>query len=253
MNVFKSVLIPGSASLLIIGVVVGTALLYRRADRGRAGRVVLTVVALFYWISSTPLTLVFLMNVLTPDCSGLKTPAQAAGADGIVVLSAGLEVYRSRGDVYEVSDREDALRVMEAARVYRLLNAPWVIVTGGGGAIHTLSEHMSAELAAMHVPPDRIVEEARARDTRGHALFVPLLLREHNVHQFVLVTSRQHMARALGVFRKAGWNPVPSCPEFFAQDDGLKYFLPSRGALDASYSLWYDLGGLAYYKLRGWI
>ena len=61
--------------------------------------------------------------------------------------------------IFEASPREDALRVMEAARVYRVLDRPWVIVTGGiGSGPHTDAERMAQEL-----------ETGAERDASPHA------------------------------------------------------------------------------------
>jgi uncharacterized SAM-binding protein YcdF (DUF218 family) len=105
----------------------------------------------------------------------------------------------------EVSPREDALRIMEAARVYRALDKPWVIVTGGvASGYRTEAERMKAELELMGVPADRIVCGAASAEHHEHAIYVPPLLRERHVTRFVLVTSRQHVARALGYSARPG-------------------------------------------------
>ena len=104
---------------------------------------------------------------------------------------------------------------------------------------------MAEELKALGVPADRIVIESRAENTHEHAIYVPPLLRERHVTRFVLVTSRQHISRALRVFRKAGWDPVPSTPEAYAdRSDPLDRFLPSKNALLASEQVLYDEGAL---------
>jgi uncharacterized SAM-binding protein YcdF (DUF218 family) len=139
--------------------------------------------------------------------------------------------------------------------VYRALDKPWVIVTGGvGSGYRTEAERMKAELELMGVPADRIVAEPRAQNTHEHAIYVPPLLRERHVTRFVLVTSRQHVARALRVFRKAGWDPVPSTPEAYADRSiPIDRFLPSKNALLASEQVLYNQGAFVYYWLRGWI
>lgn len=163
-----------------------------------------------------------------------------------------MDTYRSRGDVFDTSPREDALRMMEAARMYRVLDRPWVIVTGGvGSERHTDAERMAEELKAMGVPEDRIVKEVKATNTHEHAMYVPPLLRERQMRQFVLVTSRQHIDRALRVFRKAGFDPIPSSPEVFViHARPLVYLLPSKSALLSSEEIFYDKGAMVYYWLR---
>jgi uncharacterized SAM-binding protein YcdF (DUF218 family) len=253
--VLRELPVPGSYSFFLLALIFGTLLLHRRKDGGRAGRFVITATVLFYWIASTPITALALVRMLSTDYPPVQMPAQARGASAIVVLGAGMETYRSRGDMFETSSREDALRVMEAARVYRLLDRPWVIVTGGvGSERHTDAERMAGELKALGVPEDRIVQERKSTSTHDHGLYVPPLLGERQVGQFVLVTSRQHIDRALRVFRKAGLDPIPSSPEAYAIHSGpLEYWLPSESALLCSKEIFYDKGAMAYYWLRGWI
>ena len=255
MSLFKAFLVPGSFSFLLLALSTGACLLYRKKDGGRAGRRIVVMVVALYWVWSTPVLASLFVNLLTPDYPPVQSRDQAHSADAIVLLGAGVELYRSRGDVLEVSPREDALRVMEAARVYRALDKPWVIVTGGmGNGYRAEAERMAAELETMGVPADRLVVEPRALNTHEHAIYVPPLLRERHVTQFVLVTSRQHVARALRVFRKAGWDPVPSTPEAYAdRSTPIDRYLPSKNALLASEQVLYDQGAFVYYWLRGWI
>lgn len=255
MSLLKEFLVPGSLSFLLFALTVGACLLYRRKDGGRAGRRVITAMLALYWIWSTPVLASLLITLLTPDYPPVQSRAQARGADAIVVLGAGMEVFRSRGDLFEVSTREDALRMMEAARVYRVLDHPWVVVTGGYGPPNrTEAARMAEELAALGVPVDRIVQESQAMNTHEHAIYVPPLLRERHVTQFVLVTSRQHISRALRVFRKAGWDPVPSSPEAYGgRMNAIDRYLPSKNALLVSEHLLYDKGAVVYYWMRGWI
>lgn len=251
----KELIVPGSVPFLIFSLIFGTLLLYRRNDGGRAGRLFLTGVALFYWIASTPATASAVIRLLTSDYPPVETQAQARGAAAVVVLGAGMELYDSRGDQFAASVREDALRMMEALRVYHVLDRPFVVVTGGyGSKRYVEAGRMAAELEAMGVPADRIVQETKATNTFDHTKYVPPLLQERHVGQFVLVTSRQHIDRALRVFHKAGFDPVPSSPDLDLNHFGpVEYFLPSRMALLASEELVYDKLGMMYYRLRGWI
>ena len=113
---------------------------------------------------------------------------------------------------------------------------------------------MAHQLEQLGVPADKIIKEEKSTNTRDHALFVPPLLRQHGIERFVLVTSQQHIARALGVFRKVGFDPVPSTPEVYVgQGHILEKYLPSQEGLSASESLIYDLLGRVYYRIRGWV
>jgi uncharacterized SAM-binding protein YcdF (DUF218 family) len=256
LSFLKGLLTPGTSTSLIIVLLPGVLLLYRRKDGGRAGAIWITTLVLSHLALSVPIIAVGFVNALSPSYPPVRTMADARGATAIVVLAAGFETYRSRGDVYTGAQRQHALRIMEAARVYRVLDRPWVIVTGtfDNGSV-TESGLMAMDLKNRGVDPDRIIEEPKAANTREHALFVPPILKERGVTQFVLVTSQQHIARALKAFQKVGWNPIPSTPEFFVRGSRGAYapYLPREPALEASSAMLYDELAMVYYWFRGWI
>lgn len=251
----KEFLVPGGTLFFLAGVTLGTLLLFRKTGNGRAGRILLALLVVFYWIAATPVASSALIRLLSPDYPPVQSPSDARGATTIVVLGGGVHEFRSRGEVLLQGSREHSLRSIEAARVYRLLDRPWVIVTGGllpSGATEAME--MSGSLQHLGVPPDRIIVEGRSRNTHDHTIYVPPLLAERGVAQFVLVTSRQHMARSLRAFRAVGFDPVPSSPEVLESRDGtLERILPSTDALDATTALIYDLLASLYYRARGWL
>ena len=250
----KEVFAPGSTSFLILALLPGLLLLFRRKDGGRAGRLWVASLVLAYWVLSTPITALALVDLFTPDIPPVMSKADAHGATAIVVLGAGTDVHRSRGGVYGAPTREGTLRVLEGARVYHLLGSVPVVVTGGkGSSQYSEAGLMAHQLEELGVPADKIIKEEQSTNTRDHAMFVPPLLKAHGLGPFVLVTSQQHIARALAVFRKVGIDAVPSTPQVFVpRGASLERYLPSRLALSASESLIYDLIGRVYYRVRGW-
>lgn len=251
----KSLLIPGSITFFILALLPGVLLLFRRKDGGRAGKIWVTILALSYWMMSTPAAAIAFVKLFSPNVAPVLSVAEAHGAAAIVVLGAGMEVHRSRGGSYGAPTRDVSLRVLEAARVHRLLGGVPIIATGGlGSTQYSEAGMMAHQLEQLGVPPDKIIREHRSANTREHGIFVPPLLKQHGIEQFVLVTSQQHIARALAVFRAAGLDPVPSTPEIYVAGGGrLEMYLPSRTALSASDRMVYDLFGWVYYKARGWI
>lgn len=252
--VLKEYFLPGSLLFLLIFATIGVILASRQGRVGRVGRTLLACLLLFYWIAATPLTAIPLVRALTPNYPPVQSPADAQGATAIVVLGGGMSAFESRGSVIMQGTREHSLRALEAARVYQRLDRPWVIVTGSLAPYHaTEAMEMRPALIALGVPADRIIDESQSRNTHDHGIYLPPLLAERGVKQFVLVTSRQHMARSLRVFRRAGLDPVPSSPEFFVPNEGAaSLFLPSKSALDATSALIYDLCAAVYYRINGW-
>jgi uncharacterized SAM-binding protein YcdF (DUF218 family) len=251
----KDLLVPGSIGFLVLAVVPGLLLLFRRKDGGRTGRIWITLFVVLYWVLSTPIAAINLVRLLSPQVPQVLSKADAHGATAIVVLGAGMHVHRSRGDSYGAPTREGSLRVLEAARVYRVLGGVPIIATGGHGlSRYSEAGLMAHQLEQLGVPAGHIIKEERSANTRGHALFVPPLLKQHGIEQFVLVTSQQHIARALAAFRAAGANPVPSTPEvYIGNGDVLDMYLPSDIGLHVSEGMIYDLMGWVYYKARGWV
>ena len=251
----KAFLVPGSINFLLLSLIPGLVLVFRRKDGGRAGKVWITCVVLLYWVLSMPIAAVGFVAALSPDVPPVMSPADARGATAIVVLGAGMEIHSSRGESYGTPTREGSLRVLEAARLHRLLGGLPIIATGG----NPLGQFSEASLMAMQleqlgVPADHIIKEEQSTNTRDHALFVPPILQQRGIERFVVVTSQQHIARALAAFRAAGASPVPSTPEVYvARGRFLEMYLPSGAGLHASECMIYDLMAWVYYKARGWL
>jgi uncharacterized SAM-binding protein YcdF (DUF218 family) len=249
----KDLLIPGSIAFLILSLMPGLVLLFRKKDAGRAGKIWVTLLVVLYWVLSTPIAAINLVRLLSPEFPHVLSKADAHGATAIVLLGAGMHVHWSRGDSYGAPTREASLRVLEAARVYRVLGGVPIIATGGhGSSRYSEAGLLAYQLEQQGVPAGHIIKEENSINTRDHALFVPPLLKQHGIDRFVLVTSQQHIARALAAFRAAGANPVPSIPEVYVADHVLDMYLPSNTGLQISEGLIYDLMGWVYYKLRGW-
>lgn len=250
----KQLFVPGSIRFLILCLIPGALLLFRRKDGARAVRLWMASVAVAYWVLSTPVTALALIDLFTPAIQPIMSKADARRATAIVVLGAGVNVHRSRGESYGAPTREGSLRVLEAARLYHVLGGVPIIATGGKGTSrYPAAALMARQLEQLGVPADSIISEEQSENTHDHAVFVPPLLKRHGLDQFVLVTSQQHIARALGAFRKVGLDPVPSTPEVFVPSGAwIERYLPSPVALAASEGLMYDLLGRVYYKARGW-
>jgi uncharacterized SAM-binding protein YcdF (DUF218 family) len=250
----KGLFVPGSIPFFLFMLLPGVCLMFRRKDGGRIGRIWVAALVLSYWALSTPIAAIAFVKVVSPDYPPVMSSADAPGATAVVVLGAGMEIHRSRGTAWGVPTREGWLRVMEAARVSRVLGGLPIVTTGAHGSEeYTEAGLMAHQLQELGVPADRIIKEDHARNTRDHALLVPPVLKAHGLGSFVLVTSRQHMRRSLAAFRVAGTDPVPSTPEaYVSRGAPLEMYLPSLVALQLSERVLYDLFGLIYYKVRGW-
>ena len=149
--------------------------------------------------------------------------------------------------------------MLEAERLYHLLGEPTLILSGGspGGIVSASpeSEAMKAQLVARGIPEAKIILETEAADTHDEAVRVKELLARRQVDSFVLVTSKEHMRRALGSFVAQGLHPIPSAAGQQAPGGRLAgaRLLPSPDALGRSYSAIREGFALLYYALRGWL
>ncbi|MEX2029479.1 MAG: YdcF family protein [Anaerolineales bacterium] len=257
-EVAKNYLLPGSPMFLMVAVTLGLVFLYWHRDAQRWGRFILTGVAAAYWLLSMPAFARMLERGLDPGFGSLTSAEDAEGAQAIVVLAGGSHTYRSAaGDVFSLS-RETAARALEASRLYRLLGNPEVIASGGEQEPESglaESQALSHSLHDTGVPIEQILEESKAASTREQALEMVPFLAEHGIDRFVLVTSAEHMNRALGAFRKAGLDPIPSAPRAGDVEEGTarSAWLPQESGLNQSRTALREYLALLYYWARGWL
>jgi uncharacterized SAM-binding protein YcdF (DUF218 family) len=254
----KLYLIPGSPTFLMAGLVLGVAALFGGERARRWGRAWLVALVLVYWLLSTPLVAGALISALGRGYGPLETAAEAHGVEAVVVLGGGSATYRARGAELDVPSASSALRALEGARVYALLGDPIVFASGGeaeeAGVDNPESAVLRTVLIEGGVPEARIVLESDSTDTHEQALEMAPLLEARGVERFVLVTSPSHMRRALGAFRDAGLDPIPSASEQSSETAPTpSALLPHPEALRASQSALREALALAYYAARGWL
>jgi uncharacterized SAM-binding protein YcdF (DUF218 family) len=175
-----------------------------------------------------------------------------------VLLSAGSRNVHGRdADKISVLNLAGAARVIEAARVFRTMDSPWLVSSGGAAAGRDMapeSETMKTALIQLGVPADRILLESTSRSTRDQAVLTAAMLRNLGISSFVLVTSDVHMRRALATFRHEGLQPVPAVARdpLDSQWIGLEW-LPTQQGMEFAQEIAHEYVGLAWYKVRGWI
>jgi len=153
---------------------------------------------------------------------------------------------------------EAGLRVLEAARLFDLLNGPFVIASGG------TTEHderavpeslaMQRALIQLGVRADRILLESDSKNTRDEAVLVKQILADRGVTDFVLVTSPMHMRRSMLAFQQQGMHPIPS-PALLVPDRTTRasLWIPSEMWLQIGDSALYEVLARGYYWWRGWL
>jgi uncharacterized SAM-binding protein YcdF (DUF218 family) len=173
------------------------------------------------------------------------------------VLGSGNQTLQASGFTLNLVSMGSALRVLEGARLYRLLDRPTVIVSGGvtGREVGARpeSEAMRDAILRVGVPSDHVIMESESKTTREEAIVIARMLGDRAREPIVLVTSPTHMGRSLAVFRSLGFDPVPSTSAY-KSDHSLESFrwLPTQSALLLSDLVVYDVAAALYYSARGW-
>ena len=148
-----------------------------------------------------------------------------------------------------------------------------IAMPGDSADSHSTPQMMKAELALRGINPHRMMYENKGTNTRAQALHcINLLNREEPL---LLVTSPDHMRRAVLCFQKAGFSRVYALPAFENATEanltikdmelgGRKNIAPGvSNSISARYQVWNhlkyeitfarELVALQYYRLRGWI
>lgn len=175
--------------------------------------------------------------------------------DGIIVLGGAISSRLSNVHGETVVDG-DAGRIFAMVKLARAYPAARMVYSGGDASIFAdespETDYVYPLLDSLGISRGRILLENRSRNTAENAAFTKQLVDPKPGERWLLVTSAQHMPRAIGCFRQVGF-PVEAYPvgwrtakaiDFRADrtlGDGLK-------RLDAAAYEWI---GLAAYRMTG--
>jgi uncharacterized SAM-binding protein YcdF (DUF218 family) len=257
LDFLKEFMRPSTMACLLALLTPGTVLLFVPRF-ARWGRRWVAAVVVFYILLSSPIGAGLLARTLTSGYRPLASASEARGATVIVVLGAGSVNLRAAGRQLSSVTMEAGLRVLEAARLFDLLNGALVIASGG------ITEHddkaapealaMQRALIQLGVRAERILLESDSKNTREEAILVKRILADHGVTDFVLVTSPLHMRRSMLAFEGQGMHPIPS-PSSLVPDRSARSsrLLPSDMWLQIGDSALYEWLARGYYWWRGWL
>lgn len=111
-------------------------------------------------------------------------------------------------------------------------------------------------LAEWGVPREAVVTETASTSTRENALFASEIVRARGWKRVLLVTSAAHMGRAVGAFRGAGLDVIPSATDYRVVEPpplDLLDFLPDSSALDGTSAVFREVMGMWFYRWQGWL
>ena len=231
--------------------VVGTVLLWTR--RHRVGRRLLAAVVSFVVLISVVPVGTMLNEVLEDRFPTVhRLPSHI---DGIIVL--GGAVNQAATEVRGQPALNDAAeRMTEFVALARRHPEARLVFTGGSGSIYypEIKEAGVARtfFAEMGLDVSRIVFEDNSRNTWENALFSYRLVKPRPGEIWVLITSAQHMPRAVGAFRQAGWNPLPY-PVDYRTYGWMQYHIgiDMTGGFESLWLALHEWIGLVVYRLVG--
>jgi len=136
-------------------------------------------------------------------------------------------------------------RVTEGIRIYRANPGAKMVFTGAQAMSNPMSSAAVAGKVAISlgVPESDIILLDKPKDTHQEALQVKAMMGEQ---PFALVTSANHLPRAIIFFRQLGLNPIPAPANQLAIDSPLNPWekaLPQALFLSHSERAWYETLG----------
>jgi uncharacterized SAM-binding protein YcdF (DUF218 family) len=181
--------------------------------------------------------------------------ASRGAPDGIIVLGGGINAALSRAHGETILNR-DGGRVVAIAKLARAYPNARIVYSGGNASLFTdqppETDYLYPVLDYFGVPRERVMLESKSRNTTENAIFTKELMRPKPGERWLLVTSAQHMPRAVGCFRQAGF-PVEAYPVSWRAGRRVRFYVSdSFGAglnrLDLAVHEWL---GLIVYRMLG--
>ena len=241
-------------NLLLFGALAGALLCNRR--RARFGRA-LALVAILILLAGATLPLRGLM-IGPLENRFPQPPPDMRPPYGIIVLGGAIDDLASRARGELVCD-EGCERITEAVILAKRYPQARVVYTGGTASLTpgaSSAEALRARefMTQMGVAPERIIIEDKSRNTEENARFTAAIVHPEPSQRWIIVTSAFHMPRAMGVFEKAGFQPIAYPVSFYTlgrwPDDLRLTFDPARSLhiLELAVHEWI---GLAAYWASG--
>jgi uncharacterized SAM-binding protein YcdF (DUF218 family) len=190
-----------------------------------------------------------------PDL-GLDAPS----AQAIVVLGGTIHMPSAQHHLSALVDPSD--RMLVAFRLYRAGKAPLLFCSGGNNPIGNQTGktpeaiRMAELLEEWDIPPAAIQIETGSINTHENATRTYQILAPRGIHRILLVTSAMHMTRAVGAFRKAGFDVIAVPADFrsgWGEPNIEEKLLPGAHNLINSEAALHEWLGIATYRLRGWM
>lgn len=206
-------LAPGNFLTLLLLAGAFLALSHREGWRDLGRRLCFDVAFLLFFIAIFPVGDWMLMPLEN------RYPAvKPVTVDGIIVLGGdeNPRISEARG---QPALYGSAQRYIEFAALARAYPQAQLIYSGGSPLLKENSKLNQADVAretltSIGVPQERMIYESHSRNTHDNAVYTAALVHPKPDQRWLLVTSAYHMPRAIGTFKKAGWNVFPAPTDY---------------------------------------
>jgi uncharacterized SAM-binding protein YcdF (DUF218 family) len=232
---------PMVFACVLLLVACGLWLLRRR----RAAATFAVVTAVLAYFACTPFVA---GSLLTPLTRGFDSPLDNPPQVKFVVVLGSWYSPRADLPVTASMNFDGLARLTEGVRLIRLLPQARLVASGGVPLLSPAepSAHGYAQMArALGVDTNSIVVLDKARDTAEEARYLaPVVGRE----PFLLVTSAEHLRRAVRLMNRAGLQPIPApATRSPGPDEGLAWrdFVPTASGLHGTEVAVHEYCGLA--------
>lgn len=218
----------------------------------------LVIIALTIWVVAafSPLGTI-LLTPLEQRFPSLRYPQHQIA--GIIVLGGSYD-GQTRGYISTIILHEDTDRMAVIAGLAKQYPDAKVIFSGGSGSLFGKTGSGPGEAAiarklfiSFGIEAKRITVEDQSRNTEENARFTAQLIKPKPGSTWLLVTSAYHMPRAMGTFRKSGFNVI-AFPVGWRTHGWWNFYWPAATAtenfrrIDVAMREWI---GLTMYRLLG--
>jgi uncharacterized SAM-binding protein YcdF (DUF218 family) len=192
------------SALLILGALIGAAFSARRSGQLLA----LGCLAILLVLGAAPAGALLIAPL---ENRFPAPPADAPPPYGVIVLGGAIDDDISLARGHTTFD-EGAERLTQAVVLARRFPSTRIVYTGGSNSLRgrpsSEAEQARNLMVALGVDAQRITLETRSRNTDENARFTAEIVHPQPDQSWLIVTSAYHIPRAMGLFRKAGFNAI---------------------------------------------
>ena len=224
-----------------------------RTGRTRAAILFALAGTVLLGLSSLPVFSNFVLTSLQQDYPFIS-PAKMPVADAVVILGGGVAESTYEDGLPQLG--RSINRLIYGIELYKAGKAPLFIVSGGS-ASNDIPEAdiMAGFLQKLGMREDILIKESRSRTTYENARYTLPLLRQHDIHSIILVTSAFHMRRARASFSALGIDVIPGPVDHTVLQPEFRIlnWLPDIESLYWSTKGYHEYLGWLYYRVQGWV